>query len=160
MADSINPLATPGLSKALMYGPKPARDYPNQNSLHGMAITYDSRPVSIIGAPAPITPSTLLKLNTAVPIGTLPARAFVTGLDWSVAAASTGAATLDLGTIAAPTKWLTAVPLNAIAIGAAAAATLGYVANVDTVVVATLKGSADLSNAVFKFLLSYYSKAD
>ena len=103
-------------------------------------------------------PSALLKFNVPVVIGTIPARSFVQGMTWHVAKATTNACTLDVGTKAAPTKWLAAGPLNAIARNDAAATTYGYIGDADTPVYATLKGNADPAGGIFSFLIYYYPK--
>lgn len=131
----------------------PPRIYPNMNAIDGIRLTYNSGEP---GAPGPF-----LKLNVPIPIGTAPAQAFVTGFDWHIRVASTGAATLSVGTLAQPTRFMNAEPLNAAAQDSADAATAyGYLSDDVEVIYALLQGSADLSNAVFTALLTYYAHSD
>jgi hypothetical protein len=139
--------------------PPPARDYPNINALHGIRYFFDSTPIQTVGGIQ--TPSALLKLNTPMVIGTIPARAFVVGGSIHVKTATTGAATLDIGTKANPVRFLTALPLNAaLRDDDLLKAKIGYIGDTDTPIYATLKGSPDLSNGIFSVLLYYYSKGD
>jgi len=137
--------------------PPPARDYPNINALNGIRYFFDATPIQTVGGIQ--TPSALLKLNTPVVIGTIPAKAFVVGGSIHVKTATTGAATLDIGTKAAPTRFLTALPLNAALRDDDLLKTkIGIIGDSDTPIYATLKGSTDLSNGIFSVLLFYYAK--
>ncbi|RPJ80706.1 MAG: hypothetical protein EHM13_11615 [Acidobacteria bacterium] len=138
--------------------PAPARDYPNINALHGLRYFFDSTPIMTVGGIQ--QPSALLKLNTPVVIGTVPRRSFVIGGTVHVKTATTGAATLDIGTKANPTRFLQAMPLNAVIREDDLPAELGYIGDVDTPIYAPLRGSTDLSNGVFSYLMYYYSKGD
>lgn len=139
--------------------PAPARDYPNINALNAIRYFFDSTPVETVGGIQ--QPSALLKLNKPMLIGTIPGKAFVVGGSIHVAKVTTGAATLDLGTKAAPTRFLTALALNALLRDDdLLKAKIGIIGDSDTPIYATLKGSADLSGGIFSILLFYYSKGD
>jgi hypothetical protein len=136
--------------------PPPPRDYPNMNALHGIRFHFDSTDIQTVGGIQ--TPQSGLKFNAPVLVGTIPAKAFIHGMTWHVLKATTAACTLDVGTKAAPTKWLAAGPLNAVARNDAAATTYGYIGDSDTPVYATLKGNADPAGGIFSFLIYYYPK--
>jgi hypothetical protein len=139
---------------------KPPRDYPNMNAVLALSLTLDLRPRVVAGATQPVPGSSSgLRLNTPVAIGTIPAGSFLVASGVSVKAATTGAATIDIGTEAAPTKYFAATPLNATAYLEGNSTTLGVV-DAETVVYATLKGSADLSNGLAKVVIAYYAKND
>ncbi|MET0651198.1 MAG: hypothetical protein ABWY63_01685 [Hyphomicrobiaceae bacterium] len=139
--------------------PAPARDYPNMNALQAIRFNYDSTPLPDATGQA-TAPSSGLRLNVAVPVGTIPAKSYVLGMTWHVANATTAASTLDVGTAAAPTRFLAAGALNAISRNDAAASACGYIGDVDTPILATLKVSADLSDSAFSFVIYYYPKGD
>jgi hypothetical protein len=141
--------------------PPPARDFPSMNALHGVRLHFDSTPVYHAGADAAYAPSSLLKLNVPVVFGTVPKNAFMVGGTVHVSKVTAGAATLDIGTKAAPTRFLAALPLNALFRDDDLIATAaGWIGDVDTPLYATLKASSDLSGGIFSFLLYYYAKGD
>jgi hypothetical protein len=137
--------------------PAPARDFPSMNALNAVRYFFDATPIETIGGIQ--QPSALLKLNKPMLIGTIPGKAFVVGGSIHVKTATTGAATLDIGTKANPVRFLTALPLNAALRDDDLLKTkIGIIGDSDTPIYATLKGSADLSNGIFSILLYYYAK--
>jgi hypothetical protein len=138
--------------------PPPARDYPNINAVQAIRYDYDSTPINTgFGIQ---TPSALLKLNTPVLFGTIPGKSLLFGSTICIQAPTIGAATLDVGTLAAPTRFGSGFLLNAKLIDDDFITNAGYIGDADTPICLTLKGASDLSGSIFSVLLYYYSKFD
>lgn len=149
---ALNPVAKP-------YYNRPPRDYPNMNALLGIRGFWD------VGSQAP---GTILRVDTPVVLGKVPALAFITYATVSCSVVVTGPTTpiLDIGLRDPATGVVTrqglvaAADLTALGITAGAGASRGVQAS-EQEVVAILGTSGGLPTAGrFNALVTFYAKRD